>query len=186
LQHGCEVRLFTEGQPAAKVGRHLSGVTDPLQARSAWSARVTVVSPMNEDGRCAFKTLVCAKLDLRMRAGWIRILALIGVAALLGNAQCYAKCVSAPCGSGHAPSDSCHHQKTSQGDPASCPSQYSDISCPEAGIARISLETTTIVTLPVLTQDSSAAVRDPQFLTQVDTGSPPGRHCCSTISVLRI
>jgi hypothetical protein len=141
---------------------------------------------MNQEGRCAFKALLYAKLDLRMRAGWIRILALIGVAALLGNAQCYAKCVIAACGSSHAPSDSCHHQKTSQGDSAPCPRQYSDISGPEAGIARVSLETTTIVTLPVLTQDSSAVVSDPQFLAQVDTGSPPGRNCWSTISVLRL
>jgi hypothetical protein len=121
-----------------------------------------------------------------MRAGWLRVFSLIGVVALLANAQCYAKCVSASCDSDHAPSNSCHHQKSSQGDPAPCQSQYSEVSGPEAGIVKVSLETTAILTLPVLTQDSIAVARDPRFLTQVDTGSPPCRDCCSKISVLRI
>jgi len=88
--------------------------------------------------------------------------------------------------SGHAPSDSCHHRESSQGDPAPCPNQHAELSGPEAGIAKISLETTTILSLPILTQDSSAAVKDPQGLAQIDTGSPPGANYCSTISVLRI
>jgi hypothetical protein len=128
-----------------------------------------------------------AKLNSGMLAGRIRVFALIGVAALLANAQCYATCAMAAAGSGHAPSDdSCHHRKSSQGDPAPCPNQHSELSGPEAGIAKISLETTTILSLPILTQDSSAAVRDPQGFVKVDTGSPPGANCCSTISVLRI
>src|SRR5580698_7671445 len=120
-----------------------------------------------------------------MRARWIRVLALVGVAALFANAECYAKCVSADCAPDPAPTKSCHHHKSSQGNRAPCPSQYSEVSGPEAGIAKIGLDTTTIVALPVLAQDSSAVVSDPQSPAQIDTG-PPGRHSCSTISVLRI
>jgi hypothetical protein len=121
-----------------------------------------------------------------MLAGRIRVLALIGVAALLANAQCYAKCAMTAVDSGHAPSDSCHHRESSQGDPAPCPNQHAELSGPEAGIAKISLETTTVLSLPILTRDPSAAVRDPQVFAQVDTGSPPGGNCRSTISVLRV
>ena len=126
------------------------------------------------------------KLYPGMLAGWIRIFALIGVASLLANAQCYDKCVSTAGGADHSPSNSCHHQKSSQQDFVPCPHQYSELSSPEAGIVKISLETNTILTLPVLTQDSSATAGDPQFLPQVDAASPPGGYCCSTISVLRI
>jgi hypothetical protein len=126
------------------------------------------------------------KLYPGMLAGWIRIFALIGVVALLANAQCYDRCVSTAGGADHAPSNTCHHQKSSQEDSVPCPHQYSELSSPEAGIAKISVETAATLTLPVLTQDSSAVVRDPQFLPQVDTGSPPGGYYCPRISVLRI
>jgi hypothetical protein len=88
------------------------------------------------------------------------------------------------------PSSSCHHQKSSQGDPAPCPSHYSELSGSEGRIAKVSpkinFETTTILTPPVLTQDSSAAAAEPQFLAQVDSGSPPGANFHSTVSILRI
>ena len=122
----------------------------------------------------------------RMLAGFVRIFALIAVAALLANAQCYDVCVSAAGESDHTPSSACHHQKSSQGGSIPCPHQYSEISSPEAGNAKISIETTTILTLPALTRDSSATAADSQFLPQADTASPPGGHGCSTISVLRI
>jgi hypothetical protein len=118
-----------------------------------------------------------------MRAGLVRILVLIGVAALLGNAQCYTKCVIVACGLGNAPTDDCHHQKSSHRDPAPCQSQYSDISSPEAGVGKIGLVS---ATLPLATQDSRVVIGDLQYLTQADTGPPPGSLCCATISVLRI
>ncbi len=122
-----------------------------------------------------------------MMVGWIRIGALIGVAALFANVACYAQCVTAACDSSQAPSNSCHHQKSSQSDPASCPYQrYSEVSSPEAGIAKIVMETAAILTLPVLTQDAAALAVDPRFPPHIDNSSPPGGKRCSSISVLRI
>jgi hypothetical protein len=121
-----------------------------------------------------------------MRTGWIPTFALVAVAALLCNAQCYANCVNTARDSDRAPSGSCHHHKSSQGDAAPCPHQHSEFSGPEAGVAKLSLETITTLTLPALTQDLSAAVSDPQLLPRADTGSPPGASCRSAISVLRI
>lgn len=121
-----------------------------------------------------------------MPARCIQLIVLTGVAALLANAQCYDKCLSAGGGADQAPSNNCHHRKSSQGDSVPCPHQYAEIFSPEAGMARISLETSAILTLPVLTQDSSAVVRDPQFLELIDTGSPPGGYYCPRIFALRI
>jgi hypothetical protein len=121
-----------------------------------------------------------------MRSGWIRVFVFVVVAALLANAQCFGYCFSAACGSAQTPPNSCHHQKPSQGDPAPCPHQHSEFSGPEVGIAKISLETTTILILPVLAGDLSAAVTEPPILIRSDSGSPPVGGACSTISVLRI
>jgi hypothetical protein len=121
-----------------------------------------------------------------MRSGWIRAFVLVAVAALFANAQCYANCLSATCGSAQAPRNSCHHQNPSQGDKAPCPHQHSEFSGPEVGIAKTSIETTAIVTLPVVTEDSCAVLTEPQFLSRVDTSSPPGGDFYSMISVLRI
>jgi hypothetical protein len=104
----------------------------------------------------------------------------------MANAQCYGTCGSAACGSAQTPSNGCHHQKSSQGDPAPCPHRHSEFSGPEIGIAKINLETATILILPVLTGNSSAGITELQFLSQVDVGSPPVGGACATISVLRI
>jgi hypothetical protein len=121
-----------------------------------------------------------------MLSGWIRAFVLITVVALVANAQCYGTCGSAACGSAQTPSNGCHHQKPSQGDHAPCPHQHSEFSGPKVGTAKISLETTTILTLPVLAGEFSAVLTEPQFLSQIDTGSPPVGGACSTIAVLRI
>jgi hypothetical protein len=121
-----------------------------------------------------------------MQAAWIRTFALIAVAALLASAQCYGNCTSSACGSAQAASSKCHHQKSSPADPAPCLHQHSELDGPEAGIAKISLETTTSVTLFLPTVSASAAIMQPGFLIRSDTGSPPIVCASSTISVLRI
>jgi hypothetical protein len=121
-----------------------------------------------------------------MRTGWMRLLSLIGVAAFLANAQCYAQCVSVACHAHDAPASSCHREKPAHEEPAPCSHQYSQVSAPEAGVAKVSLETVAIATLPELTRDSIGAIGGLRFLSWADTGSPPGGRCCSTISVLRI
>lgn len=128
--------------------------------------------------------LLYAKLNSRMQTGWIRTFVLIAVAALVGNAQCYGTCGSSACGSAQTPSNSCHHQKSSHDD-AHCPHQHSELAGPEVGIAKINLAMAPL-TLPVLTADSTEFFTEPQVLSQLNTGSPPGRDICSTISVIRI
>jgi hypothetical protein len=117
---------------------------------------------------------------------WIRIFALFAVAVLLANTQCYAECASFACGSASPPSNCHRHHKSSEEDPGRCPLQHNQFSSPEAGIAKVSLETIRSLTQPVLAWDSSVAVTGLQFLPQVDTGSPPARRGRSMISVLRV
>jgi hypothetical protein len=122
-----------------------------------------------------------------VKAVWIRIFALCAVAVLLANAQCYATCASFACGSASAPSDCHHHNHESpEGDQGPCPLQHNQFTGPEAGIAKVSLEITRILTLPVLAGDSTVAVTGLQFLPQVDTGSPPAGRGRSMSSVLRV
>jgi hypothetical protein len=123
-------------------------------------------------------------LNSIMQAGRIRGFVLIAVAALLGNAQCYGTCESSACSSAQTASNSCHHQKSSHDD-ARCPHQHSELAGPQVGIAKINLAMAAF-TLPVLKADSTTFFTEPQLLSQPNTGSPPGRDICSTISVLRI
>ena len=130
---------------------------------------------------------MCGKLNLDVKAVWIRILALFAVAVLLANTQCYARCARGACGSASVPSNCHHHHTTSpEGDPGPCPLQHNQFTGPGAGIAKVSLETTRFLTLPVLAGDSTVAVTGLQFLPQVDIGSPPARRGRSMSSVLRV
>src|SRR5260370_29701277 len=116
----------------------------------------------------------------------MRIFAVFCVAVLLAVAQCYANWTSFACCSSSAPSNCHHYHKSSEGDPGPCPLQHNQFFGPEAGIAKVSVEISTILTLPVLAGDSSAAVTGLQFLPQVDTGSPPARRGRAMSSVLRV
>jgi hypothetical protein len=143
-------------------------------------------------GRCSIPdgssvVLFCGKFNSGVKAVWVRIFALFAFAVLLANAQCYAICTGDGCGLTRAPSN-CHHHhpKSSDGDPGPCPFQHSQFSAPEAGIAKISLETTAIFVVPLLVGFSSAAVAGLHFLPRLATGSPPARGGGSTISVLRL
>jgi hypothetical protein len=122
-----------------------------------------------------------------MGSGWIRIFVLVAVAALLANVQCYGTCSTAAIDPTHAPStNSCHHEKSSHEDLAPCPHQHSDCSGPEIRTASVSVAAATLI-LPMLQAGSSAVVIEPQFVSQLDTGSPPGAsHFRPTVSVLRI
>ena len=130
---------------------------------------------------------MCGKLNLDVKAVWIRIFALFAVAVLLANTQCYATCARGACGSASVPSN-CHHHhtKSPEGDPDPCPLQHNQFTGPGVGIAKVSLETTRILTLPVLAGDSIVAVKGLQFFSQVDTGSPPARCGLAMSSVLRV
>jgi hypothetical protein len=136
---------------------------------------------------CLLSKNLCGKLNLDVKAVWIRILALFAVAVLLANTQCYARCARGACGSASVPSN-CHHRhtKSPEGDPGPCPLQHNQFTGPEAGIAKVSPATTRIITLPVLAGNSSVAVTGLHFLLQVDTGSPPAGHGLSMSSVLRV
>ena len=129
--------------------------------------------------------LLYAKLNSGMQAGWIRAFVLIGVATLLGNAQCYGTCGSRACGSAQVPSKSCHHQKSSHEDTAPCPHQHSEFAGPEVGIAKISLAMATL-SVQVLTADSTVISTERQLFSLLNTGPPPGGEFSSTISVIRI
>lgn len=122
-----------------------------------------------------------------MHSSWIRAFALIAVAALLANAQCYGTCGSAAYGSTQTHStNSCHHQKSSHENDAPCPHQHSDFTGPAVGITKVTVAAATPI-LPMFEADSSAGVVESQFLSQVLIGSPPGSsHFCPTVSVLRI
>src|SRR5258708_1230972 len=120
-----------------------------------------------------------------MHSGYIRACALVAVAALLANAQCYGACGSSACGSAQTPSNSCHHHKSSHEDAAPCPHQHPEFAGPEVGIANISLAMAP-PTLLVLTADSTPVFAAPQLLSRPNTGPPPGGDICSRVSVLRI
>lgn len=118
-----------------------------------------------------------------MLVGWSRALVLVAVAALIGNSQCFGNCASATCSSPKTPSNSCHHQKSSDKDTARCSHQHSELAAPEAGFAKIH----TTAAIAILPANSTAAITiESQFLSQFNNGSPPGNRSGSTISVLRI
>jgi hypothetical protein len=119
-----------------------------------------------------------------MQSGSIRTFVLIAVAVLLGNIQCYGAGGSGACGAAQTPSNSCHHQKSAPDD-ARCPHQHSELSGPQAGIAKINLAMEPL-TLAVLSADATGFFTEPHLLSQPNTGPTPGRDICSAISVLRI
>jgi len=120
-----------------------------------------------------------------MSSGWSRAFVFVGLVALIANAPCFGNCASEACSSTKTPSNSCHHHKSSPEDSARCSHQHSEFAAPETDIVKVNIAAAVAI-LPALTSDSAAGTVESHFLSQFDTGSPPGNHSGSTISVLRI
>jgi hypothetical protein len=116
---------------------------------------------------------------------WSRAFVFIAVAALIANAHCFGDCASDAYPSTKTPPNSCHHQKSSHEDTVRCSHQQSEFTGPDIGIAKVNVGGAVAI-LPALVLDAVAISSQSRFLSQLDTGSPPGNGCCSTISVLRI
>ena|SRR5579875_981261 len=120
-----------------------------------------------------------------MNSGWIRAAALLAIAALFTNAQCYGKCTVAGCGSAQIPSGGCHHHKAPQHDEQDCTHHHSEFTTAEAGIAKADVGNwVPFVALPAV--QSTGVLIPPPVLVIQDTGSPPDRLTPPTITVLRI
>jgi len=112
-------------------------------------------------------------------ARWVHMVAVLLMAALIGNSQCYGLCLASVC----KPSPDCHHsQRSSNGGHAACHFRQSNMAGVEASA---DLAKTPPSALPVMLADarvcdSLTGIRSaPAEL--LGCGSPPGRF-----SVLRI
>ena len=117
---------------------------------------------------------------------WIRIFALLSIAMILANAQCYASCTG---GIGNLPSAASHchrHHKSSDGDPSPCPFQHSQFSAPEPGIAKVNPAANDSFVITAISGDLGPAVNGLQSLPRFDTGPPRDLAGRSMISVLRV
>ena len=115
-----------------------------------------------------------------MLSGWSRLLVLFAAAALLANAQCYGTCGAAG-KSPQAPSNGCHHHKSSPEDQG-CPHRHAEFAGPEAAVANVTVTSEVSI---VLVMAGSAAVMELAPL-RAHNGSPPGNQVQSPISNLRI
>jgi hypothetical protein len=116
---------------------------------------------------------------------WNRAFAIVSVAMFIANIECIGNCAAEACGSAKAPTNSCHHHKSSSEDNIHCSNQHSEFSAPEDGLAKVNVATTAaLIPVPVAPFDTELLV--PFYLPQPETGSPPGISSSSPTSVLRI
>src|SRR5580704_436237 len=117
-----------------------------------------------------------------MLGSWIRALVFVTVAVLIGNAQCFANCVSSLCSQNlcsqkthskkSVPSNSCHHH---DGDTVGCSHQHSELAAPETGLARFGFDSGAPF-LPSPATNLAAFKIHSQFLSHCFIGSPPGNR----------
>ena len=120
----------------------------------------------------------------------VQITVILAIAALLANAQCYARCLSALSGQAQAHT-ACHHSSHSQHDG---PSQCGDQHHPETAIAEARADHAKIpallcapVTLSLLAAlPLNQANHMPSFDGLAERGSPPDKPLFLSISVLRL
>jgi hypothetical protein len=121
-------------------------------------------------------------------SGCIRIVALLAVAALFTNAQCYGKCAIAACTPAQTSSGGCRHHNTPapDKDQPNCVHHHSDLTGPELGMAKAGVANS-VPTPAVLAVDSIAVPIRVPVVELHDNGSPPGLLAAlRPISVLRI
>jgi hypothetical protein len=123
-------------------------------------------------------------LCYRMLVGRTRAIVLVAVAALIGNAYCFATCASTACASTKTPCNNCHHQQSSHENGARCPHQHTEFAAPEAGIPKMN-DATAAAMLPTPPASSDTISPEPDFLSQSEVASSPG-HPSRSLSVIRI
>ena len=115
----------------------------------------------------------------------IRAVALIAILALVAGAPCYGNCAVSGYGPPPTPSSGCHHHKSSHEHPPICVHQLSDVTGPEAGMAKSGVAKSAPA-VAVLTADSTASLMQPQVPMPQGIGSPPDRLSSHPIFALRI
>ena len=119
-----------------------------------------------------------------MTVAWTRAAVLVAVAALIGNANCFGNCASTACSSANTAPKGCHHPKPDR-DTAQCSHQHSEFAGPETALVKVDLATTICIGPPI-SPISIAVSTNASFLSELDTGPPPGSASSSSVSVLRI
>lgn len=120
-----------------------------------------------------------------MISGCIRAAALLAIAALITNAQCYGKCTVAECSSAQIPSGGCHHHQAPQQDQQNCVHHHSEFTTAEVGTAKAEVANWVPV-VALLAVYSTVVLTEPPVLAKQDTGSPPDRLTPRLVTVLRI
>ena len=121
-----------------------------------------------------------------MVPGCIRAVALLAIATLFANAQCYGRCVIAVCSPAETPSGGCHHHHDApERDQQACAHHHSEFTTPEAGMAKAGVANW-VPMIAVLTVDPAAVLIQTPVLARLDTGSPPDGLIPHLITILRI
>jgi hypothetical protein len=122
---------------------------------------------------------------------WVNMIAVLAIAALFANSQCYALCFAARCQTVSTQKASgCHEKSRSQSDGAKdCQHGQADLTSTEASpdLAKLPAVSLTVVTLLPPAAFTPEAGRFPQTrATLQQRGSPPGTQLFLSLSVLRI
>src|SRR6266404_479721 len=110
-----------------------------------------------------------------MFGAWIRVVVLVALAALIGNAHCFDKCATVACASANAAPKGCHPDEHSEDDAARCPHQHSAYAGPETGLAKVTLAAT-VGMLPVVAEISAVVPTEHSFVSRLGTGPPPANQ----------